>query len=233
MKCMPITSEKFVFTDKLYHNNTLLLSYEILYPQFQLDRNQGLTPETEAEAIEQLNQFYKRKAEEFEHYAREILFLQSAQSYQELKEMQNPAIPYEAYCDYKITFLSDCFVSLYYDYYLFTGGAHGTTLRLSDTWNLETGAKAGLESFFPDNPNYREDILTSISTYIKEQQENPDSTENTDYFENASDSVFTEFNENSFYLTPEGIVIYFQQYDIAPYSSGIMQFLIPFRNDSI
>ncbi|MFU2363539.1 MAG: RsiV family protein, partial [Clostridiales bacterium] len=33
-------------------------------------------------------------------------------------------------------------------------------------------------------------------------------------------------NFDSYYLTPKGIVIYFQQYDIAPYSSGLPEFLI-------
>jgi hypothetical protein len=33
---------------------------------------------------------------------------------------------------------------------------------------------------------------------------------------------------NNFYLTKEGVVIYFQQYDIAPYSSGLPTFVIPY-----
>lgn len=33
-------------------------------------------------------------------------------------------------------------------------------------------------------------------------------------------------------MTPDGIVIYFQQYDIAPYSSGLPEFELHFRKDS-
>lgn len=229
MECIPVTSEKFVFTDKMYFDNLLLLSYEIQYPQFRPDKQQNPAFAAESEVLENLNLFYKTKAEDFECYAKETLFLQSVQSYLELKEMQETAIPYEAFSDYKITFLSDCFISLYYDHYLFTGGAHGTTVRFSDSWNLKTGSRAALSSFFPNNPNYREDILNAVSSYIKKQQENPESSRSTDYFDNAPNSVFTEFDEKNFYLTPKGIVIYFQQYDIAPYSSGIMQFLIPYK----
>jgi hypothetical protein len=49
------------------------------------------------------------------------------------------------------------------------------------------------------------------------------------YFDNYEELVEQTFNENSFYFTPEGVVIYFQLYHIAPYSSGIREFLLPYN----
>jgi hypothetical protein len=40
--------------------------------------------------------------------------------------------------------------------------------------------------------------------------------------------IIKNFDKSSFYLSPEGITIYYQQYDIAPYSSGIAEFTIPY-----
>ncbi len=48
------------------------------------------------------------------------------------------------------------------------------------------------------------------------------------YFDNYPPLVAGTFNKNSFYCTDEGIVVYFQQYDIAPYSSGIPEFPLPY-----
>ena len=48
------------------------------------------------------------------------------------------------------------------------------------------------------------------------------------YFENYKELINKTFNPNSFYCTPEGISVYYQQYDIAPYSSGIREFLMPY-----
>jgi hypothetical protein len=48
------------------------------------------------------------------------------------------------------------------------------------------------------------------------------------FFENPEELAAEHLNEQSFYLTPEEVVIYYQQYEIAPYSSGIQQFTIPF-----
>lgn len=46
------------------------------------------------------------------------------------------------------------------------------------------------------------------------------------YFENYCELVLETFRLENYYIIPNGIVIYFQQYDIAPYSSGIPIFYI-------
>ncbi|HCF50858.1 MAG TPA: DUF3298/DUF4163 domain-containing protein, partial [Syntrophomonas sp.] len=66
-------------------------------------------------------------------------------------------------------------------------------------------------------------------TYIKKKiieqiRENPDI-----YFDNYEELVEQTFNINSFYCTSQGVVVYFQQYDIAPYASGIREFLLPYN----
>ena len=41
--------------------------------------------------------------------------------------------------------------------------------------------------------------------------------------------MFKGVNENqAYYLNRDGIIVYFQQYEIAPYSSGIREFKIPY-----
>ena len=46
------------------------------------------------------------------------------------------------------------------------------------------------------------------------------------YFPEYCQLVLETINFDSYYLTTKGIVIYFQQYDIAPYSSGLPEFVI-------
>ena len=36
------------------------------------------------------------------------------------------------------------------------------------------------------------------------------------------------FNPQSYFLEPRSIVIYYQQYDIAPYATGIPEFRLPY-----
>ncbi|HWQ73960.1 MAG TPA: RsiV family protein, partial [Syntrophomonas sp.] len=46
---------------------------------------------------------------------------------------------------------------------------------------------------------------------------------------NYEELVEQTFDVNNFYCTPQGVVVYFQQYDIAPYASGIREFLLPYN----
>ena len=56
----------------------------------------------------------------------------------------------------------------------------------------------------------------------------PEPVSYTHLFDDYPELLRSTFQAGNFYLTPEGIVIYYQQYDIAPYSSGITEFLLPF-----
>jgi hypothetical protein len=71
-------------------------------------------------------------------------------------------------------------------------------------------------------PNYK----TYILNIVKEQIEQDPSI----YFEDYEKLISQTFNKNNFYCTPDGIIVYYQQYDIAPYSSGIREFLIKYNN---
>lgn len=46
------------------------------------------------------------------------------------------------------------------------------------------------------------------------------------YFDDYAKLVAKTLNLNSFYLTQDGVVLYFQQYDIAPYAAGFPEFMI-------
>ena len=81
-----------------------------------------------------------------------------------------------------------------------------------------------LSELFPDISNVKEYIIKMINEQIEKQIKDGDNY----YFEDYSKLVTETFNEDSFYLTQEGVVIYFGQYDIAPYSSGIRTFTIPY-----
>ncbi|MPN50228.1 hypothetical protein SDC9_197854 [bioreactor metagenome] len=133
---------------------------------------------------------------------------------------QIPVRAYEARQVYQVTDLRACVLSLYFDRYLYTGGAHGSTVRTSQTWNLH-GCRllclGRLAEGLPHDPSY---LLGQIEAQIQADPQ--------PYFDNYSELIGKTFHPDSFYSTPEGIVLYYQQYDIAPYASGIREFLIPY-----
>ena len=81
---------------------------------------------------------------------------------------------------------------------------------------MASGRLIKLAEIYPNNPYFLLGILQQINEQITQNQEI--------YFEDVCCLVIETFHPESFYRVPNGIVIYFQQYDIAPYSSGIREF---------
>lgn len=206
-----------------FYNDTEVFTYTVEYPSFEPEN-----PDTASVILQRvllrMNLYYEQQADLARQYFSKNLRFDAIEQFKSSNE-EAPFNTYEAIIKYTVTYNENCAVSLYTDTYEYTGGAHGLTLRTSDTWNLNTGQKYNLRAFFPNMSNYRTFIIQSIYRQIGEKVQ--DNTE--DFFDDYKDLVVKTFNENNFYLVPEGVVIYFQQYDIAPYVSGINEFVIPFE----
>lgn len=124
----------------------------------------------------------------------------------------------EAYSLYEV-FDTEELISIPMTYYQYTGGAHGLTTKISYNYDLKTGEEIKLNNLFKDGFNYK-DIIDKI---IKDDI----AKEPSIYFDNGA--MFKGVNgEQAYYLSRDGIIIYFQQYEIAPYASGIREFKIPY-----
>lgn len=207
--------EKKTIKGELKYKNTVILTYKIEYPQMIFSKY------TRGKEI--FNNYNKKKAFELEQYVKTDLYENAKEIYEYNKANGYPIMVYEVISEYHIIYSEGFIVSLYQDEYQFTGGAHGSTIRTSQNWNLKDGSKIPLSYFFPNNPYYIIDILKEINNQIKTQIK--DGT--NQYFENYCELVLQTFNLDSYYImSNETLAIYFQQYDIAPYSSGIPVFLI-------
>ena len=85
----------------------------------------------------------------------------------------------------------------------------------SYNFNINDGKDMKLSELFSSSFDYKKVIDNIISSEISKNSENYFS----ENFKGISD--LTEF-----YLTHDGIVIYYQPYEIAPYSAGIPKFKI-------
>lgn len=160
--------EKKMRSDTLHFNDIPVLKYTIEYPSFRSTCNQR--------AVDTINEYYTSLAKRKEQYCRQFLYPQAVETARYIQENTPPFHYYEFYMTYKITWNKGCITSLYIDEYTYLGGAHGSTIRTSDTWDFSAGRRL----------------------YLKD----------------------------SFYLTQDGVVLYFQQYDIAPYAAGFPEFMI-------
>lgn len=210
-----LVKEQVIEQDMFYKDHNVL-HYTIKYPLFISDTYHMLA--------QKLNTLYKTKAVMFERSDIMNLYQMAMVEYEYSVANDFPIRPFEVYVNYEVTYNQNCALSLYFDQYEYTGGAHGLTYRYSDTWNLAKSKKEELTDFFPNTTDVMEFVINNIIEQIELENKKGDSI----YFEDYPQRVRESIKKNNFYLSKDGLVIYFQQYDIAPYSSGIPNFLIPY-----
>jgi len=135
------------------------------------------------------------------------------------KEQGYPIRPYEVVTRYQECSNSEGYLSLYVDYYGYTGGAHGFTERRAYNLDLNTGKDLALKDLFRDGFDYKA-VLNQV---IREQI----AAAPGDYFDQPGMGFTTIADDQSYYIADGNLVIYFGLYEIAPYAAGIPEFKIP------
>ena len=130
-----------------------------------------------------------------------------------------PTFPYELTSKYIIKSQNKV-LSFYIEYYQFTGGAHGIITRVPYNIDIKTGEELLLKNLFTGGDEYKKIINKEIE---KQMAENPDI-----YF-SGKDGFNGIKEKQQYFLEGNNIVVYFGQYEIAPYITGIPEFRIPIK----
>lgn len=122
----------------------------------------------------------------------------------------------EAHSEYQTPLFEHELLSLRFENYLYWWhAAHGTTKVTSITLSLKTGREYRFAELFRPKSDYRGVLTAEIQRQITERQV----------------ALLRPFEgvgpDEQYYLTSTGLVVYYQQYDYAPYSFGILEFKIP------
>lgn len=201
-----------VLKDELKYDGNVILKYTIEYPQVE---NKKWIISSKI-----FNEYNEKKAIALKMLSTGMLFDEAKRLYEYNKQNGYPIMVYEIYSKYTVTYNTNNILSLYIDEYIYQGGAHGLTNRTSQNWDFRIRRQIKLSELFANNPNYVSSILTKINKKIEEDIKNG----NNIYFENYCCLTAEKFNVYNYYLKDGKIIIYYQQYDIAPYSSGILTF---------
>lgn len=200
-------------TGALCRSNQVILKYSICYPQF--------ASYSQMPYLSILNAQYRQEAFALERKARNEYYVEAAQDFDSREEDGFPFNQHELQRTVCATLLTGQAISLYMDTYRFTGGAHGNTLRQGDSWDLVNERPLKMRDLFPRGTNLEEALMPAILACIACQSEN--------FFPDYETLARENFDPSQFYLSMRDLFIFYQQYDIAPYSSGIPVFPIPMK----
>ncbi len=128
---------------------------------------------------------------------------------------------WEAQIDGEVIYQSPKITSIVITSYINTGGAHGNLNITFLNFNSETGSVIPNKKLFKDINTLKE----IAKTYLDKTIENKELIIDSESFELPANIAYNE----------EGIVFLYNTYEIAPYSSGIIEFTIPFEkiNDNL
>lgn len=144
--------------------------------------------------------------------------------YKELKTVYpTEAIDWEARIEAMVSFENNKIISIQMDSYLFTGGAHGYASTQFLNFDKEKGIEIDTGGFFKDLLEFRKYAETKFRAQEKIPKEAP------------INSTGFMFEQDTFYLpeniglTSKGILLLYNQYEVASYADGQIELLIPFK----
>ena len=191
------TISKQTLSDTLYCHEIPVLTYRIEYPSFTTTCSQT--------AAQEINALYAEEAKAAETYCQTVLFSVAADQAGSL--LPGAHFPgFQWLLTYRLTY-------------------NGNTVRTSDTWDFKDGRRLTLPDFCePGSPelSWRPAMLQEIERQVKERLSKTPGA----YFDDYPVLLRQSFQPAQFYLVPDGIVIYYQPYDIAPYATGLPEFLL-------
>ncbi|MGC8820616.1 MAG: DUF3298 and DUF4163 domain-containing protein [Fervidobacterium sp.] len=126
--------------------------------------------------------------------------------------------PYEAYVKTQLRYNDGKIISFVVYYYGYTGGAHGSTIF--DTYNIDIENLRVLKLYDIIQEDAEKVVKQEIVRQIEERK--------SDFFEDATATVFSkDISTMRFVISKEGITFIFDQYELAPYSTGMPEFVLP------
>ena len=135
---------------------------------------------------------------------------------------------------HEITMLTQTkqYVTYFYETYMYGGGAHGYLTQVGFTFRKSDGRQIPLLKN-TDSPKLAKLIKEGVRRHFSESPDKPLSDKELLEFlftEEVSSLNHLPLPGNPPYLSDKGMVFLYTQYEIAPYSSGIITFEIPFKD---
>lgn len=131
------------------------------------------------------------------------------------KDFPDSTAPWEAQIDGEILFESIEIISVSITSYVNTGGAHGNTVITFLNFDGQTGKRLKNTDLLKNIEGFKKIAKTYLVTELKDD-------------DILFDDDMFKLPENMGY-TDDGVVLLYNTYEIAPYSTGIIEFTIPFE----
>ncbi len=132
--------------------------------------------------------------------------------------------PHSLYVTYEAYPYSDTLMAYAVDVSTFTGGAHPNTVRITYSFDPITDTVYSLSDLLESDV----DIVDALASFAQENlAEQLGGGADPEWIAQGTDEIPDFAN---FALTADGLIIFFNQYQVAPYAAGILQVVYPLES---
>jgi hypothetical protein len=130
--------------------------------------------------------------------------------------------------NFDTTFADDDFVSIRFEMYEYSGGAHPNSYSLSHTYNLKSGKEIKLADLFKTNSNHLKKLSDYCYESLKKQLTKLAEGEPPDEEMLRGGTEPNDENYSGWNITKKGLLMSFDPYQVAAYAYGPQQVIIPY-----
>ncbi len=179
-----------------------------------------------SEAVSNINAYYDNALDKLVSYAEYDL---KPAAIEQLKINADQGLDFNEYSlsgDYAVTLNTKDYLSVSRELDYYTGGAHpGVTLN-AETFDMSNGGLMNLSDVFSVSKETYMDII--YGEVIAQIEASDAKMDKSNFFEDYRERVKSQYDPADFYLSPDGITVFYQLYSIGPYVTGVQYYLIPY-----
>ena len=171
-----------------------------------------------------IRRYYQLQCRSFLRYCEAYLLPLAAEEYRAALAASQPLPRLHAELSYQVTYNEGGLWSLYTQSREQGPGGQTALLRRGDTWDLASGYPVALPALFPRRSGWKRRLLEAVEAEAARRV----AAGVSQYHEGLRRRLRQYFNPQNFYLTGEGLAVFYPMYAIAPAMEGIPVFTIPY-----
>lgn len=204
------TVQKTIYND----NGDEIMNISVTHPVIKNEES--------LEALKKINDYYIEFAENYisSIEAEEKEFAE--EDFEAAKEDNREFMPHEYASDIELGYNGKVLSFLNLQY-MNTGGAHPNSIQDSQTFDTNTGEKLKLEDVMGVG---EEEAKSLVLKKVLEEIKKTEGSDDFFYYDSYENDIKENFVSDDYYITDQGICIFYQTYSIAPYVAGFPTFII-------
>lgn len=171
-----------------------------------------------------IERYFAEAAQQWKTHWETTLFSRACQALADARAASKLFIPWQAELDYTVTFWQPPLLSLRLDAVETGQSARPLHICMGETWDCESGYPRTLRSFFPAKERrWRKQLLNNVREQAARQLASGESLLDPD----CAQVMERAFDPDRFYLTGDGIAVFYPLYVLGAYAEGIPVFTVP------